>query len=507
MANLFQPGTLDYSTSECADKESNYMAALMAEALGIAAGPVNVFPMIGVYNQGSTIDQTGDGYPLSSGTPSGYDVAFAFNVDDDTWRSIQTGSSVLTAPAFIGYDFGTKKAWEAIGPAQERYFPSAPVRKKISSIRIRQSSFPAMRVTQVRIEASDDGLSWHRVDVVSLPNTDQLVTVGFSSVGSFNKWRIVPTFFGGITANTPWEIKELHLLESTELSLDNIEDFVLLENRNRAYSQTSILLKCTYDLLDVQTDLAKFGINLPQTYIFTVSFNSMVSIMGRPVIVGDIVELPGEVQYDHKLRPVRKWLEVTDCGWSTEGYTINWKPALFRFYAQPILPSVEHKDILGLPGVSTNIAQSDNDFLSGLLQSQLGNDASEVIKQTSLDNVPQDGSDPANIQSARPIVGKPGEYDGNDIYSEDALPPNGEHYTSGDTLPDPLTISDGHWHRQTYTNVPANLRPVDRLLRWNASTRRWQPTESGLRQVPESHKKSIAKILGSSNRINPDAIK
>lgn len=487
-------GTLDYSTSECAETESAYIAGLMSEALNIAAGPVNIFPMLGVHNQGSTVDQTGNGFPLSSGTPSGYNALDAFNVNDASWRSVQLGAAV-TNGAYIGYDFGTKKAWEKIGPAQERYQAPAPIRKKISTIKLKQGHDSRNRATQVRIEASDDGLQWIRIDAAKLPDTDQQVVISVRSNAMYNKWRIVPTYFNGVAANFQWEVIEVQMLESTQLSLENIEDFVLLENRDRAYCRTSAMIKCTYDLLDVQTELAKFGINLPQTYIFTCSFVTMVRTLGRPVVVGDIVELPGEVEYDSQLRPIRKWLEVTDCGWSTEGYTQNWKPNLYRFYAQPILPSVEHRDILGLPG-AVNASQSDDDFITnGLLMNNQAYESSAAIKQMSEDLVPQDGTDTADLQSGMSTQQIPGSYDGRDIYAEDAIPPDGAPFTIGDALPAANTISDGHYHRQTYTGVPAQIRPPERLLRWFATDQRWKVIEVNKKIVPQSHKRTMAGFI------------
>lgn len=496
-------GTLDYSTNECADKEAAYVAGLMSEALNIAAGPVNIFPLLGIHNQGSTVDQAGEGFPLSSGTPSGYNVLDAFNVNEESWKSVQNGADVLSG-AFIGYDFGTKKAWTAIGPAQERYQPGAPVRKKIATIKLKQGLDSRNRATQVRIEASDDGVKWIRVDAAKLPDTDSLVIINVRANAAYNKWRIVPTYFNGVAANFQWEVVQLYMAESTQLSLDTIEDFILLENRDRAYCRTSVLLKCTYDLMDVQTELAKFGINLPTTYIFTTSFATMVRTLGRPVVVGDIVELPGEVEYDSQLRPVRKWLEVNDCGWSTEGYTQNWKPNLFRFYAQPILPSVEHKDILGLPG-AVNASQSDDDFIAnGLLLNQQAYESTEAIKQAAADAVPQDGSDPQDLQSGMALKGVPGSYDGRDIYSEDAIPPDGAAFTTGDTLPPGNTILDGHYHRQTYTNIAAAIRPADRLLRWFAELGRWKVIEVNRRSIPESHKKTMAGIMLNPSSVPPD---
>jgi hypothetical protein len=499
------PGTLDYSTGECAQKESDYIGALMREALNAAAGPVNVFPLLGVYNQGATIDQVGSGFPLSSGTIGGYNVADGFNVNSNSWRSIQTGAAVVSTPAIFGYDFGTKKAWTAIGAPQERYAPGEPVRKKIATIKIQQGVLKVNRASQLRIEASDDGVTWHRIDVVNVPDSAGLSVLSVNSNAAYNKWRMIPVFFNGVASNDSWEVVQCQLLEMTQVSLDNIEDYVLLEDRDRSYSRTSTLLKCQYDLLDVQTELAKFGINLPQTYIFTCSFAAMVDILGRPVVVGDIVELPGEVQYDHNLLPVKKWLEVTDTGWSTEGYTMNWKPQLFRFYAQPILPSVEHKDILGLPG-QVNSKQTDTDILTnGFLQNDQAYKSTEAIEQAAADSLPQTGSDGADLQSGMPLLGGPnslGAYDGRDMYVEDAIPPNGLPYTTGDTLP--TGIADGAFHRQTYSSYPAAIRPPERLLQYIAATGRWKVVEINRRNDPDSHKKTMARMMGTPVQLKPD---
>lgn len=496
------PDTVDYSTSECADSEADYIASLQAEALQMAAGPVNVFMMLGVHSQGSTVDQVNTtGYPLSSGAPSGYNALDAFNTNPGAWRSVQQGADVLSAPAYIGYAFGTKKAWEKIGPPQERYVNPEPVRKQISSIKIKQGDVTENRATKARVEVSDDGITWKRLAIISLPDTSDLVTVGVPSNAMYNQWRLVPIFFNGVASNSQWEVDELHLLEATVTSIDNIQDFFLLENRDRSYCRQSKLIKAQYDLLDVQSELAKFGISLPQTYIFTCSFAVMVQTLGRPILVGDVLELPGEVQYDAFLNPVRKWLEVTDTSWATDGYAFNWKPQLFKFYAQPIMPSVEHRDLLGTPG-KINDQMTDDDFLKGVLQNDQAYKASEAILQKSKDDVPQTGGDGQNIRSGKALSQPAGSYDGRDPYVQDAIPPDGEVYTIGDALPAASDISSGHYHRQTYTNVPQSIRPPDRLLKWNGS--RWNVIEVNTRVKYESHKRSVSKILSSTDKVNLD---
>lgn len=496
-------GDLDLSTSECAAQDAEYIAQLQAEALNIAAGPVNVFPLLGVNNQGSNIDMTGNGFPISSGTPSGYNALDAFNVNSASWRSIQQGADVVMTPAYLGYDFGTKKAWEKIGPPQERYQEPQAIRKQVRSFKIKQGDDPRNRAVQARVEASDDGLSWIRIDVVSLPDTGELTTVFIKQSAIYRMWRLVPTFFAGVAANMQWEVVQLQLLDVHSISIDDVQDPILLENRDRAYCRSSTFIKAQYDLLDVQTELAKFGINLPKTYTFTVSFAQMVSALGRKIIVGDLLELPGEMQYDHHNMPVRQWLEVTDTSWATEGYTFDWRPQLYKFYAQPVLPSVEHREILGLP--QQRSARTDDEFLSGNFQlNTQALDVLENVKQDSKDAVPQSGGDPQDIQSGLHIYGDPQKSDNQGIYAEDAIPQNGQPYTIGDRLPEPSTLVDGAYHRQTYTYLPKSLQPPARLLKWGAERGRWQVVEINKRIQPESHKQTASKMLGSPGRTDID---
>ena len=38
-------GNFNLSTGDCADREADYIAGLMAETLQIGGGPVNIFPL------------------------------------------------------------------------------------------------------------------------------------------------------------------------------------------------------------------------------------------------------------------------------------------------------------------------------------------------------------------------------------------------------------------------------------------------------------------------------
>lgn len=500
-------GQLNLSTGECAQLDSAFQEAAVAEAIQIAGGPLNVFALLGIHNQGSTIDLIGEGFPLSSGTPAGWNVNDAFDVNDDSWKSIQQGLAVITAPAYLGYDFGTKKTKVPMpaytpGPdpqvTSDRYAPPAPIKKHVRTIKLKQGDDPLSRASQVRVEASNDGVNWIRVDVVNLMNVPDLVTYGIKSSSEYEMWRLIPLMFNGISANLSWEVIQLQMLEDNQISLNDIQDKVLMENRDRAYSQASVCLKAQYDLVDVQTELTRFGIDLPQQYVFTLSFAQMVRALGRPIVIGDIIEVPGEIQYDTQLNPIRKWLEVTDTSWSTEGYTPNWKPTLYRFFAQPILPAMEHRDVLGTP--ADRFAQSDDEFLSGQFHLNIqAHESTEDIVQQASDDVPERGSDGLELASAVPLTHIRGDSDQRQLYVEDGLPPDGLPYTEGPDLPTPGSSADGAYHRLTY---PENLKIPARLFQWSLVKNRWIFKEQDKRGGYESYRPSLSTMIKSNNGKN-----
>jgi hypothetical protein len=497
-------GQLTISTGDCAEGDSKFIEALGAEALSIAAGPINIFPLLGVHNQGDTIDVTGEGYEISGGTLAGFNAADAFNANVGSWKSSQQGINVITDPAYIGYDFGTEKTRMPNPDVTiDRYNPPAPIKKQIRTLKIKQSDEATSRAAQIRVEVSNDGINWLRADVINLINTNDLVTYSVKQSSLYRMWRLIPTMFNGITANASWEITEIQMLEDNQLSLTDIQDSVLMENRDRAYSQTSVCMKAQYDLMDVQTELSRFGIDLPQQYIFTVSFAMMVKALGRPIIIGDIVEVPGEIQYDTQLNPVRKWLEVTDTSWSTEGYTPNWKPTLYRFFANPILPSSSHRDILGTP--EDRFAQSDDDFLSGQFHLNVqAHESQEDIIQQATEAVPERGSDGLQLASGTPIHHDKGRTDQKDLYVEDGMPPNGLPYTEGPDFPTPGSQADGDYHRIYY---PQDLKIPARLFQWSAVKNRWIFKEQDRRGTYESYRPTLSKMLNSPNStpINGDS--
>jgi hypothetical protein len=305
--------------------------------------------------------------------------------------------------------------------------------------------------------------------------------------------------FNGVESNTPWEIVEIQLLEETQTSLDDIQDPLLLENRDRHYNKTSVRMKCYYDIMDISSDLSRFGIELPTQYVFTIPFISMVNKLGRPIVVGDLIEMPTEIQYDKELKSVKRWLEVSDASWSTEGYTPNWKPTLYKFYASPVIASVEHRDILGTS--NDFLSQSDEDFFDfNMPLSTVSNNLTEINKVQARIEVPETGTsvdmedgifDPEFI-AQRTMTSQ------TEIYIEDGIPPNGAPYTEGNTYPD--NPKDGDYHRLTYVGMTPKL--PTKLYQWNAVKKGWMFKEQDNRSIQRSHKPTVNYLMKEGQPID-----
>jgi hypothetical protein len=566
----------DWSLTEgdCVAAERQYQESLAAENLNISGAPLNVFKLLGIHEQGKLIDLTGNGHPLGSGSPEN-----AFDALAAEWVSAETGMDVLTSPAYLGYDFGTRKT--SFG--QEETLPGVPDSQHITSFRIQQGTDALTRALQVRVERSDGRLKvdpdkilftgtgngsfgsftpgrdsipgiltavatsptqfivsftssagtsvlgiatvgqrfntllgsftitagstafvagdmftaeveldWFRVDVVNLPNIPTPVLVRIKQSSASRYWRLVPTSFAGVTPNLPWVVQKLELFDYQQTRLDDIQDTLFMENRDRDYAQASIQLKVAYTPTDAASDLGKFGFQIADMYSFTTHFGTMIQKLGRPIVVGDVLELPAELQYDHNLRPVRKFLEVTDVSWAAEGYTPSWKPIIYRFQAQQLIPGQEHRDILGTVDTQKYVVD-DGSFFEGIQQIQTDTlTASEANQAEAQQKVPEKGTNVREFADGTNRNNLPGSYGGVGPYVEDGLPPDGAAYTSGFKLPDVSAATDGEYFRLEYD---PKLKIAARLYKFSAIKNKWIYVETDRRSERSAHKPSQQAIL------------
>jgi hypothetical protein len=318
-----------------------------------------------------------------------------------------------------------------------------------------------------------------------------MVVINLKKTVSSRFWRIRPMSFNG-GENDYWAIQSLQLMEYEKTDVENIQDKIFLENRDRAYEENPVRLKGAYTPVDSQSFLSKFGFNSmfsTDQYFFELSFRSIVSRLSRPFVIEDILEIPSETQFDSKLRPVSKYLEVTDVTWSTTGFTPAWKPTIQRIIAQPVMSSQETQDILGKITADkddTGLFDNYQGYRDGTKKYQDVEDISQEVRASANTDVPQRGKDYANVQKLSEdfyerhdeIVEeknleegfRPEKFDRSiALFGEDAMPPNGEEYTEGDNFPE--NPSDGDYHRLTYRSISNAIPP--RLHRFSVAKNRW----------------------------------
>lgn len=498
---------------------------ILTESLNIGGANVYVYPLLGVHAQCKLVDSTGRGNPISGGDLPNYPASNAFETYQSEWRSVQVGTAV-TASAYIGYDFGDIKTLDG---SRRMYGVDTAIHKHITAFAIKQSSNQKNRCTRIRLEYSNDNCKWYGAGIANVPDDDNFNTVLMRRSAPARYWRLRPVAFNGGTA-TPcipgqtiqtggtgtidfWGVQAIqffHNYEATDIS--NIQDKILMENRDRSYASDPTLLKGYYDIQEPMTELTRMGVELPSLiYNLQLSFSQCVALLGRPVVIGDIIELPSETQYSAKMDPVKRWIEVTDVTWSSQGYTPTWIPLLLKVTAKPAYASEETQDIFG--------DLSEQPVTNGAdLQSQ-GNgrnpnfqdfsDITTFIKTAALDNVPENGREGSGLiqsfedtelanaqaQGLNPDTLRKIGLNKRALYSEDAMPPNNAPFTEGPTLP--IKPNDKQYHRLTYVG-PSQGIPT-RLYRYSQAKGRWIYLETDRRAIFNPRKPILTEFIQSGS--------
>ena len=491
-------------------KDSCFIDNLVNESLNIGGARLNVYKLLGVHEQCKIIDSTGNGLAISSGYAPGFPAANAFDAFITEWRSVQKGEGVALS-GYIGYDFGNIKTND---DTRRMYGTETSIRKHVTAIGIKQSSLAKNRVTRARIERSEDNKQWYGVAIVNLPDDDCLNTILFRDSAPNRYWRVRPITFNG-DVNDFWGVQALQMYHNyIATDEENIQDKIFLENRDRDYATEPVLLKGSYDLIDLQSELTAIGVEIPtDTKMVTVNFSSCVALLGRPLIIGDIIEMPSEAQYSAEMRKIEKWMEVTDVTWASEGYTPGWQPTLLKITLQPAYATQETQDLFG------DIAEEETDgglpnalkFIDNTGRDphhQDYADVSQTIQAEAKDDVPQHGLESSGtvraweeeeLETARqqglPHLQRIGQ-NHEALYTEDAMPPNNKPFTEG---PDyPVTPAHGDYHRLTYEGLSRDV-PA-RLYRYSSSKGRWIFLEKDRRAENDPNKPRLQEFLTAKGK-------
>ena len=133
-----------------------------------------------------------------------------------------------------------------------------------------------------------------------------------------------------------------------------IQDLLFLENRDRKYDTSIYRLRGHYNVQNLDFDLSQFGLFLNNDIIFiTIHYNDMIDIVGRKLMVGDVLELPHLLDYNplKETIPValKRFYQITDANYASEGFSQTWYPHLWRIKCEPLVDSQEFSQILQEP--------------------------------------------------------------------------------------------------------------------------------------------------------------
>ena len=149
----------------------------------------------------------------------------------------------------------------------------------------------------------------------------------------------------------------------------NIQDLLLLENRDRVYDEDVFVMRGVYNTQDVDFDLSQFGLFLNNDTLFiTFHYNDMIDILGRKIMSGDVLEIPNLKDYN-PLNPnlpkgYSKYYVVQDAAFASEGFSRTWLPHIWRVKATPMTDSQEYNSITNKPFVAEYI-WDPGDFYPG----------------------------------------------------------------------------------------------------------------------------------------------
>jgi len=173
------------------------------------------------------------------------------------------------------------------------------------------------------------------------------------------------------------------------LSPLNIQDLLLLENRDRIYDQDVYVMRGVYNTSDVDFDLTQFGLFLNNDTLFiTFHYNDMIDTFGRKLMTGDVLEMPNLLDYNPLNaalpEPLPKYYVIQDSAFASEGFSQTWLPHLWRVKATPLTNAQEYKDILKKPMVNSTIWDPGNFYPTGSIVNQ-GDVYYQAIQNTPAD--------------------------------------------------------------------------------------------------------------------------
>jgi hypothetical protein len=193
----------------------------------------------------------------------------------------------------------------------------------------------------------------------------------------------------------------------------NIQDLLLLENRDRKYDPSIYQVRGIYNVQNLDFNLSQFGLFIDNDTIFmTVHINDWIKTVGRKPLSGDVFEVPhlkDEFALNDYNYALPRYFVIEDVSRASEGFSITWYPHLYRVKLKKIVDSQQFADILNQQVTDSNGdpgQQTLRDILSTNAVANQVNDS--MIAQAEAD-APKSGYETRQFYSLAvdPTDGKP----------------------------------------------------------------------------------------------------
>lgn len=303
--------------------------------------------------------------------------------------------------------------------------------------------------------------------------------------------------------------------QTNEIPELGIQDLLLLENRDRHYSEDVYVVRGIYTLQDVDFNLSQFGLFLQNDNVMiTFHLRSSFDALGRKIMAGDVLELPhqkDEYALDDSLVALKRFYVVSEVTRPATGYSQTWYPHLIRAKCQPLVDRQEFKEIL-----DKDAGAEDGSTLRSLLSEyQKSIDINNQVILQAEEDVPKSGYEtrhlyviPVENQSgfvnvldasetvditentfdASAVLSSPNKNFYVGYLTGDGVPPNGAPYNFGITFP-PNPVDGEFFLRTDY--LP------NRMYRYNGT--HWIKFEDNVRMTTS--------MLGITQTNDPDLIR
>jgi hypothetical protein len=197
------------------------------------------------------------------------------------------------------------------------------------------------------------------------------------------------------------------------LSPTNIQDLLLLENRDRKYDKEVYRIRGLYNVQNIDFNLSQFGLFIDNdTLYMTVHINDFIKYIGRKPISGDVMELP-HLRDDFALNDfdmsLPRYYVIEDVGRASEGFSQTWFPHLYRLKLKRVTDNQQFADIFNQPALDANGDPVANTTLKDLLSTYNTeiNINNQLIQQAEAD-APKSGYETRQFYTlaADPTTGK-----------------------------------------------------------------------------------------------------